>query len=222
VKNNPKICLVDYKSGGNIFSVLNSLKSLELEAFISSDPILIEKAESIILPGVGGFESAMLNLKSLGLIEILKSKALCPKTPFLGICLGMQILFESSTESQDLRAYPGLEVFQGKVEKFDFKTEKTKLKIPHMGWNQVYGKIFSLNPLLKGIENESDFYFVHSYRVSNYEESEEQILKSKHGEDFISFISRPELKLYGCQFHPEKSAKNGLRLLENFGQLNCT
>lgn len=217
-----EICLVDYKSGGNIFSVLNSLRSLGAKVFISSDKEEILKARSLVVPGVGSFQAAMDNLKELDLIYVLKNKALSKETPFLGICLGMQMLFQSSTESKDGSKYPGLSLVEGEVEKFDFSTSNnlqgTKLKIPHMGWNEVRVGDLEQNPLFKDIENDSDFYFVHSYRAA-LKKNENNFASTNYQENFISAISLPEIKLFGCQFHPEKSGEVGLKFLKNFIEL---
>ena len=205
-----KVCIVDYK-GGNIFSVQNTLNKLGAESFLSSDPKEIEKAEKIIFPGVGSFQSAMEHINELGLKEVLISKA-NSGIPFLGICVGMQVLFEKGSESTGTEV-EGLGIFPGTIEKFKFNDPK--LKIPHMGWNQV-NTPSSENPLFKGIENNSDFYFVHSYMAKKPEKDEAYLASlSNYGYDFISSIWNRE-NLFACQFHPEKSAENGLKVIQNF------
>jgi glutamine amidotransferase len=160
----------------------------------------IKKADKIIFPGVGSFDAAMKELsgiKSYVLEHIDKGK------PFLGICLGFQILFSSSEEGKE----EGLSVIKEKIERFE------NIKTPHMGWNKVF--VERDNRLFKGIEDESYFYFVHSYFLnkSNY-----AISKTNYGEyDFVSAVQKDNV--FGVQFHPEKSSKNGLKLLDNFRRL---
>lgn len=215
------ITVIDYKYGGNIFSVMNSLASLGIQAQISSDPQQISSAHKILFPGVGSFETAMQQIHNLKLQEVILDKALSD-TPFLGICVGMQVMFEYGSESQSGKAIQGLGILAGTVSKFTSKAEK----IPHMGWNHVnLLENTKSNPLFIGINNHSDFYFVHSYRADaelipaisqNYPEA--QFATTEFGDNFISHFWNGR-KLFACQFHPEKSGPNGLKLLENFARL---
>lgn len=210
-----KICIIDYKTGGNIFSVQNSLKHIGANSYISSDPSEVLKADKIFFPGVGSFYQAIESLKKLGLDQALKEK-INGNIPTLSICLGMQVLFSSSTEvPEEIQAkeISGLDIIPAKVTKFN----STKLKIPHMGWTSVYNEDSS-NPLFKGIPNESQFYFVHSYRVNYTKLSNYSLSTSAYGEKFISAIWNQK-NLFACQFHPEKSAESGLELLKNFANL---
>lgn len=218
------ICIVDYHAG-NIFSVQNTLNALGAESYISSNPEEIKNASKILFPGVGSFGAAMKQLKELKLDKVLIEKA-NSDTPFLGICVGMQVLFEHGTENSNGNPIPGLGVFKGSIDKFSAKVSNANLKIPHMGWNQIHfdESYQNENPLFTGIKNDSDFYFVHSYRASYEAESikanqekfpDMQIIKSNYGEDFISSIWNGK-KLFACQFHAEKSGKTGLKVIKNF------
>lgn len=209
-----KICIIDYK-GGNIFSVQNTVNHLGAESYLSSDPQEIAQAEKILFPGVGSFDSAMKHIKELGLAQVIQEKAISG-IPFLGICVGMQVLFESGSEGE--QKTKGLGLLKGTIDKF---AKKDKIKIPHMGWNQVRLASDSKNPLFKKIENNSDFYFVHSYmaEVSKCTQDKDfEIISTNYGTDFISSIWNGK-NLFACQFHPEKSGENGLRVIKNFIEL---
>lgn len=215
-----KVCIVDYK-GGNIFSVQNTVSSLGAEPYLSSDAKEVAQADKIIFPGVGSFSSAMQHLKELDLIKVLQDKAVSG-TPFLGVCVGMQVLFSEGSESSNGNS-PGLGIFSGIIEKFTNKD----IKIPHMGWNQI--KLDNKNnPLYKNVKDGSNFYFVHSY-MAKLKDTESitankqkypdlDIISCDYGDGFISSIWNGE-KLFACQFHPEKSGPNGLRVIENFLKL---
>ncbi len=222
-----KVCIIDYK-GGNIFSVQNTVNTVGADSFLSSDPDEIRRAKKIIFPGVGSFESSMQHINELGLADVIKEKAL-DRTPFLGVCVGMQVLFESSTEAKN-GSSKGLGIFAGSFSKFDFDkinaNSNQKLNIPHMGWNQIESNLNGevKSPLFKGINSKSSFYFVHSFMTeiepSAIQKNQEkfpklEILRSNYGQDFISSIWNGE-NLYACQFHPEKSGENGLQLIKNF------
>ncbi len=219
-----QICIIDYKSGGNIFSVNNSLQHIGAKTLISSDPADVLKAEKIFFPGVGSFAKAIESLKSLGLYEAIK-KQIAAGVPTLAICVGMQSLFTYSTESGSSRhceeqqscnevISPGLNIVPGAVEKFGTSSENFSLKIPHMGWNAVHQENPE-NPLFKGIKQDTHFYFVHSYRVKYQDFNSYQIATTEYGEKFISNIWNGS-NLHACQFHPEKSGEAGLKLLKNF------
>ncbi len=203
------IVIVDYKMG-NIGSVLNMLKRIGADAIITADPREIEKADKLILPGVGAFNTGMRHLHESNLLSVLNEKALARRTPTLGICLGMQLLTQRSEEG-DL---PGLGWIDGYTAKFRFNGDHGHLKIPHMGWNTV--KIDRGNSLFRGLEEEARFYFVHSYSVV-CERDEDVLAWTHHGEDFVAAVQRENIM--GTQFHPEKSHKYGMRLLKNFAEL---
>jgi glutamine amidotransferase len=202
---NQKVVIIDYGMG-NIGSIDNMLKYLGVKAVISSDVDVISNADKIILPGVGHFDRAMTNINNLGLMDVLKEMALVKKKPFLGICLGMQIMCESSDEG----ILPGLSFIQAKVKKFDFSSD-SKLKVPHMGWNKIH--IFKPSNILRGLENDSRFYFVHSYFVKCQNETD-ILTKTTYGFEFVSSFEVDNL--IGAQFHPEKSHRFGVTLFRNF------
>ncbi len=200
------IAIIDYGMG-NLRSVQKALEKVGAEALISHDPLEIEKAEKIILPGVGAMQPAMEKLSSLGLIPSLK-KSIDQGKPFLGICLGLQLLFEKGFEGGEV---DGLGMFKGEVRRFE-SNEKSPLKIPHMGWNQLNFKKKNC-PLLKGIEDSSNVYFCHSYFV-NPKEKELSVATTFYGEEFTSCVWQDNI--FGVQFHPEKSQTVGLTILKNF------
>lgn len=200
------ITIIDYGMG-NIGSIKNMLKRIGVPATITSDIDEIQKAIKIILPGVGAFDYAMKRINESGLREILDYKALTEKIPILGICLGMQLLTNGSEEGNG----SGL----GWVAASTFKIPDSKeLKVPHMGWNVVEPS--TPNPLTKGFESETRFYFVHSYYVQ-VEDEKSSILKTDYGVQFDSAIAHDNI--YGVQFHPEKSHRFGMRILTNFAEL---
>jgi len=214
------ITVIDYKYGGNVFSVLNSLKSLKINCQLSSNPDEINNSSKILFPGVGSFQTAMEQLEKLGLKEILIQKAL-DGTWFLGICVGMQVLFEHGAEGSSPDGSKGLGIIPGSVNKFCSRAPK----IPHMGWNQIKFTDNISNPIFKGISDQDDFYFVHSYRagVENIPAIKNKFpnssfITTEFGTEFISSWWNGE-KLFACQFHPEKSGENGLKILENFASL---
>lgn len=201
------IVIVDYNMG-NILSVQNMLKKIGYQAIITSDAEVVNKAEKIILPGVGAFDRAMKNIESLGLLEVLNYKALKEKVPILGICLGMQLLTKSSEEGQ----LPGLGYIYGHTQKFVFSD--TNWKIPHMGWNEVKPRISAT--LFKNLDSDSRFYHVHSYYVV-CENDNDIAATTSYGIDFTSSIEIDNI--FGTQFHPEKSHKFGKQLLSSFCQI---
>jgi len=198
------IAVVDY-GRGNLRSVQKAFEKLGFEAIITSDPELILKAERMVLPGVGAFGDCVDNLKRYGLVEAVL-EFINTGRPFLGICLGLQLLF---TESEEFGPVKGLDVVRGKVVRFP-----AGLKVPHMGWNTV--KILNPNPLLNGVKDGDYFYFVHSYYVVP-EDREVVATTTDYGVDFVSMIRKDNI--FATQFHPEKSQKLGLRLLYNFATL---
>ena len=214
------VTIIDYKEGGNLFSVNNSLEYLGVKTTISSNPDEILKASKVIFPGVGSFTKAINQITNLDLKEAIKSKALSGD-PFMGICVGMQVLFESSSETHGANDsdIAGLGILKAKVEKFP---ENQEFKIPQIGWNAISLDKERDNPLFKGINDGAFFYFVHSFMVNySYTASllkqfpQASFTKTDYSCPFISSYWNGE-NLFACQFHPEKSAENGLKVLENF------
>ena len=194
--------IIDY-GAGNLHSVKNALDFLGAESVITSDAEEILKADRVILPGVGAFGDAMESLEKKGLISVIKKAALSGK-PFLGICLGMQLLFSESEESPNVK---GLDIFKGRI----VKIPDRGLKIPHIGWNSLTLKKES--KILSGLGDEPYVYFVHSY----YLEAEDKGVISaaaEYGEELSVAIERENI--FATQFHPEKSGKTGLKILKNF------
>lgn len=202
------IAILDY-GVGNLFSLSGSLKALGLEAEITGDPDRLQAADRIILPGVGAFGDARTKLEEAGLVPVLKKEA--EKKPLLGICLGMQLLFDTSME---YGVHKGLGLIPGQVE--DLKgalTDKT-LKVPHMGWNRL--EIRREDPLFRYIENGAYVYYVHSYYAAHCEES--TLAVSQYGNVSVTGVVRRG-NVWGTQFHPEKSGETGLLILKAFSEL---
>ncbi len=204
-----KITIIDYKTGGNIFSVKNSLEYIGAQPIITSEPQEILSSDKIIFPGVGSFKTAKEQLDKLGISEALK-QARAKQIPILGICVGMQIMFEQGTEGTNTQ---GLGFFKGSVDKF----ETTELKIPHMGWNEVKFAKQSRNPLAAAT---ATMYFVHSYRVAAEPalNPSAEIASTDYGGRFIAHIW-DGASTWGSQFHMEKSGEAGLEMLKSFVSL---
>lgn len=200
------IALVDYRMG-NIRSVSKAIEAVGGEVIITQSAEDIKKAKAIVLPGVGAFRDCMVNLKDIGVIETVKEEILKGK-PYLGICLGMQILF---TESEEFGICKGLDLIKGRVIRFSLPRE---YKIPHMGWNTV--KFRKKSKILSEIPDNSYFYFVHSYYVVPEDKSFIGGV-TEYGIEFTSMIIYENI--FATQFHPEKSQKMGLKLLSNFIKL---
>ncbi len=198
------IAIVDY-GAGNIFSVKNALDFLGFDSILTKDKAELEAADSIILPGVGAFPAAMRMLGESGLVDTLKEQA--RKKPFLGICLGMQLLFEKSYEFE---VCEGLSLINGYVDKID----EPDLVIPHMGWNKL--EIKQPCPLFEGLGNDEFVYFVHSYKA--FCGSEALYADCIYGHSVPAVVGDGKF-VFGCQFHPEKSGNTGLRILENFAKM---
>jgi glutamine amidotransferase len=202
------ITVVDY-GGGNIGSVLNMIRKVGAQAVTAGSAEELQRARKILLPGVGSFDNAMSRLQRLGLIETLQARAR-DGAPFLGICLGMQLLADSSEEGE----LPGLGLVPGQVRRFRFDGESAALKIPHMGWNLVAPA--RAEPLTSGLEQDARFYFVHSYWFDCAEPAD-VLLRTAYGFAFPSGVQRGNVM--GVQFHPEKSHRFGMQLLKNFAAL---
>jgi imidazole glycerol-phosphate synthase subunit HisH len=197
------LVIIDYGMG-NLHSVLKACKRINVQAIVSSDPKEISAAKKIILPGVGHFKKGMENLESLKLIEILNKKVIQEKVPILGICLGMQ-LFSNHSEEGNVK---GLGWIDAKTVKF---SSNNLFKIPHIGWNSL--DIQKESKLLEEINKDSLFYFVHSYHVKCVN-SKDVLSITNYYQNFVSSIKKKNI--YGVQFHPEKSHKDGLKILKNF------
>lgn len=201
-----KIKIVNYGMG-NIKSVQRAFKRVNFDVEVTNDLQELEKADKIILPGVGHFSAGIINLQKDGLSDVLKELILVKKKPVLGICLGMQLLTNNSEEGN----IKGFGIIDLETKKFQLEN----LKVPHIGWNNVVLEKYS--PLYKGINEEDKFYFVHSYYVENKELSNEALTTTSYGIDFVSSVSKDNI--FATQFHPEKSQKPGLKLLENFAKI---
>jgi len=203
------IVIVDFGIG-NLNSVLNKLVRIGANAIISSHSEDIEKADKLILPGVGSFSTGMENLEKYNILSVLDKKVNLDKTPILGICLGMQLFSERSEEGEA----KGLGWLSAETKRFRFEGNNKRLKIPHMGWNTLNFRRDS--KLLKGITSEDSFYFVHSFHFVSHTEHN-VITNTCYGYDFASVIQKDNI--YGTQFHPEKSHASGLKILRNFVEL---
>lgn len=205
------ISIINYGMG-NLRSVAKALEHVGGKVCVTSDAKQIKKSSKIILPGVGAFTKCMESLQKLELVEILKEEIGRGKW-FLGICLGLQLLFE---ESEEFGPTPGLGILKGKVKKF--KVTDPKLKVPHMGWNQIRMNVGAGRwpALFKDIPQNISFYFVHSYYVDP-EDTKIIATTTEYETPFCSSIEKENI--FACQFHPEKSQKSGLKVLENFVKL---
>lgn len=204
------ITIIDYGMG-NLGSIKNMFKYIGVDAIIESDVDKIKNASKILLPGVGSFDTAMKKINESDLKEVLNEKALKEQVPVLGICLGMQLLTNSSEEG----VLEGLGWIDEKIISFKDRIDK-KYRVPHMGWNIVNKSNDSI--LTHGFEefDETRFYFVHSYFVKVQDEKN-SILKTSYGIEFDSAIAKDNIM--GVQFHPEKSHKFGMRIFENFARI---
>jgi glutamine amidotransferase len=201
------LAIIDY-GVGNLFSLVSSLKSIGVDAVITRDPKVIENADRLILPGVGAFGDASEKLRLSGLTEIIKN-AVKKGTPLMGICLGMQLLFEKSYEYGE---HQGLGLLKGSVIGME-GTIPNELKIPHIGWNSL--KFTSTSPIFKYINEGDCVYFVHSFYAVDCEDS--LIATAEYGRDLTAAAQKGNV--YGCQFHPEKSGSVGLKILKAFSEV---
>ncbi len=200
------IAIIDYDAG-NIKSVEKALESLGAEVTVTRDADILLKADKVILPGVGAFGDAMEKLETFGLIPVIRS-IVDNGTPFLGICLGMQVLFDESEEAQGVS---GLGLLPGKIVRF---SESHGLKIPQIGWNAL--ELPNRGRLFEGIEEGAFVYFVHSYYLKAGN-SDDVVATTSYGDLVHAAVERDNV--FGCQFHPEKSSSVGLRILKNFIEL---
>lgn len=200
------IAIIDYDAG-NLKSVEKALSSLGEDTVITRDPAVIKAADKAILPGVGSFGDAMQNLKDFGLVEVIREYAASGK-PFLGICLGLQLLFEHSEESPGAE---GLGILKGDILRIP---PCEGLKIPHMGWNSL--KIKEGSRLFQGIPQDTYVYFVHSYYLKA---ADENIVAASTEYSTFIHASVESGNVFACQFHPEKSSAAGLQILKNFAAL---
>lgn len=198
--------IVDYGMG-NLLSVEKAFVHLGRPVTVSGDPDVVAKADKLVLPGVGAFGACMANLHAAGLVEPIQAHIASGK-PFLGICLGLQVLFERSLEQGE---HAGLGILPGEVVRFP---DRPGLRVPHMGWNEIH--LHRPAPPLAGIAEGTRMYFVHSYYAAPANESDVAVT-TDHGRPFCAAVWRDNL--FASQFHPEKSSHAGLRLLDNFARL---
>lgn len=201
------ISIVDY-GVGNLGSIVNMLKYIDVECQIVSEPDQISKSQKIILPGVGNWDHGMTQLNEKGLIKSIKKKVIEENTPLLGICLGMQLMLDRSEEGK----LPGLGLISGFVKKFQFE-DTHNLRVPHMGWNEIL--IDKENIISKYVNEKDRFYFVHSYHA--VVENQDSLYSCEYGYKFSCGIQKNNL--WGLQFHPEKSHKFGMKLLQGFAEI---
>jgi len=202
------IGVVDYNMG-NLRSVYNAFEKIGKKVDVVKDASKLKEYDKIVLPGVGAFGDAMSSLDETGMKEAVLSFADSAK-PLLGICLGMQLLFDKSSEFGESE---GLGLIPGEIIEFDKTKFSSRLKVPHMGWNEIF--IQHESPLLQNIEDETYLYFVHSFHASC--DARYVIAKTTYGYDFPSVVQRDNI--FGFQPHPEKSHDNGLKILKNFVEL---
>lgn len=202
------IAIVDYEMG-NLRSVHKAFETQGYNASVTSSADAIKKADGLVLPGVGAFGDCLKNLREKGLLEPIKD-FISSGRPFLGICLGLQALFNESEESPGVK---GLGVFKGKVTKFS-ELPQNGLKVPQIGWNQI--EFDHPTSVMKNVPQKSWFYFVHSYYVEP-EDKDLNLVRSDYGVQFTAAVEKDNV--FACQFHPEKSGELGLRIVRNFAEL---
>ncbi len=201
------IVIIDYGMG-NLKNVYNALKHLNIPSKVSNEISEIKGADKLILPGVGAFNKAMYNLNNRGLTDVIKDKV-NSGTPILGICLGMQMLFQKGYENGECN---GLSFIDGNVKLLE---PKEKVKIPHIGWNRL--EYNSQNDLIKGLDENSFVYYVHSNAATNMNDKNLIGFSNYGGIKVPSIVCKDNV--YGTQFHPEKSGEVGLKILKNFGEV---
>ena len=206
-----KLSIIDYGLG-NIKSLINAFRTFNVELLLTNNKDEILKSDGLILPGVGSFPNGMKKLHEHDLVSIIKNFSKSNK-PILGICLGMQLLFEKGEEFESTQ---GIGLIKGVVKLIN---DKTKVKLPHVSWNEIFDETNKKwkNTILNGINNFEDFYFVHSYGAVQIHEN---LILSRTIYEEVNFCSTVKYNnIYGCQFHPEKSGTEGLRILKNFYDL---
>lgn len=203
------IAILNYGSG-NINAISNIYKTLKIPFCIASKPRDLNNAEKIILPGVGSFDYCMNKLNTSGLKDVLNRKVLEEKIPVLGICIGLHLMADSSSEGK----LDGLGWIEGKVKKIDDSKLMHKPMLPHMGWNSI--QIKKSEKLFEEINPDKGFYFIHSYYIDVYDKTNIMTTTS-YGDEFVTGINKSNI--YAVQFHPEKSHSNGMKLLQNFSQI---
>ena len=201
------VVIIDYGMG-NLKNVYNALKYLNIPSKISNEISEIKASDKLILPGVGAFNKAMYNLNDMGLTDVIKDKV-NKGTPLLGICLGMQMIFEKGYENGEC---DGLGFIDGQVKILE---PKEKVKIPHIGWNRL--EYNSQNDLIKGLDENSFVYYVHSYAATDMNDKNLIGFSNYGGIKVPSIVCKDNV--YGTQFHPEKSGEVGLKILKNFGEV---
>jgi len=205
-----KLGIINY-GAGNYGSVWNAYEYLNVTPIEVQEPSQLREVDHIVLPGVGSFPACMKKLQSIGIVEALHKEVIEEGKPFLGICVGMQIL---ATVGYEFKECNGLNWIHGKVDKID--TSVSHLRLPHIGWNECNIKRNCV--LFSGIDEKAMFYFVHSYHLQP--KSDEHIAAvSEYGTPIVAVIQKENI--FGVQFHPEKSQRHGLQLLKNFASINC-
>lgn len=203
----PVVAVVDY-GAGNLRSVAKALIRSELDARITADPAVVRDADAVVLPGVGAFKDAMNSLTEAGLLDAVK-EAISNRRPYLGMCFGLQLLFE---EGDEHGVTPGLAVMKGRVERFpDKDLDGRRLLVPHIGWNEV--RFSGSHPMVERLPDSAHFYFVHSYRPIPTDESI-VVGRTDYGGEFVSAVATENV--FAVQFHPEKSQSAGKGLLDAF------
>ena len=199
------VAIIDYNMG-NLDSIVRAVEECGGRPFVVNNPNDLERAGTIIIPGVGAFSEGMANIRKLGLSEALQREVIEKHTPILGICLGMQLMAEKGYEGGETE---GLGWIDGEVKRFE--SISPDMKIPHVGWNEV--ELLQPNLLFKDIPPRKDFYFTHSYKLK-CEDENDILAQTSYFEQFVSAVSKGNI--FGVQFHPEKSQRFGLQLLRNF------
>lgn len=209
-----KVAIIDYKLG-NLFSVKHACDYIGLDSFVTSDSLLIEGADALILPGVGAFAEGMNHLNQLGLSSVIKNKVK-EGTPLFGICLGLQMLF---TESEEFGQSKGLDIIKGKIEKFPMAHKSNHLKIPQIGWNKItmYNEDLWNASSLSGIKEGTFMYFVHSFYAKPDNDTEVLTNTNYCGFEYCSAVYNNK-NVFATQFHPEKSGENGLKIYKQWAK----
>jgi len=203
----PRIAVVDF-GAGNLRSVAKALERSGLVPYITADPAAVRRADGVVLPGVGAFADAVTSLSATGLDDAVRDQ-LAAQRPYLGLCLGLQVLFD---EGDEHGVTPGLGILSGRIERFPDRTpDGEQLRVPHIGWNTV--KFSGDHPMLSRLPDEDCFYFVHSYRAIPNRASD-VVGRVDYGGEFAAAVAREGM--FAVQFHPEKSQSAGRRLLDAF------